>query len=307
MKKIVVLPFLTLSLFASGDYIPVSELSHSKKEEYNFVNKTNINKQNSQVETNNYKSVSQESDELIEPLEEVEIKETKPNIIENIKEKKEVIPNTKVENKTFVKEYKKENILKDEVKYSDNSFSKDFSVTPKLSYMRLTLSDEEEIGKTNILLPEIAFKYKNHILKTDYMGVDIKYIYSYFDLNVETSWYRLAYLYNFYNANIGLAYNNYKVKASLLGVSGKDTDEFVTLEIHAKNKQNHIVAEYGGFYGKNDSDIENAYEYYLNLGYEVLNNDKLVFTLGYKNRTIEFDDGLELEYKGPTLGISSTF
>ena len=307
MKKIVVLPFLTLSLFASGDYIPVSELSHSKKEEYNFVNKTNINKQNSQVETNTYKSVSQESDEVIEPLEEVEIKETKPNIIENIKEKKEVIPNTKVENKTFVKEYKKENILKDEVKYSDNSFSKDFSVTPKLSYMRLTLSDEEEIGKTNILLPEIAFKYKNHILKTDYMGVDIKYIYSYFDLNVETSWYRLAYLYNFYNANIGLAYNNYKVKASLLGVSGKDTDEFVTLEIHAKNKQNHIVAEYGGFYGKNDSDIENAYEYYLNLGYEVLNNDKLVFTLGYKNRTIEFDDGLELEYKGPTLGISSTF
>lgn len=307
MKKIVVLPFLTLSLFASGDYIPVSELSHSKKEEYNFVNKTNINKQNSQVETNNYKSVSQESDELIEPLEEVEIKETKQYVSENIKEKKEVKQNTKIENKTFVKEYKKENILKDEVKYSDNSFSKNFSVTPKLSYMRLTLSAEEEIGKTNILLPEIAFKYKNHILKTDYMGVDIKYIYSYFDLNVETSWYRLVYLYNFYNANIGLAYNNYKVKASLLGVSGKDTDEFVTLEIHAKNKQNHIVAEYGGFYGKNDSDIESAYEYYLNLGYEVIKNDKLVFTLGYKNRTIEFDDGSEIEYKGPTVGISSTF
>ena len=307
MKKIVSIPLFALSLFASSEYVPVSELSNDKKVEYNFVNKSSLNKQNNQIETNNYKNVVQESNEIIEPLEEVEIKETKVIVPENIKEKKEVIQNTKTVNKTLVKEYKNENILKDEVKLSDNTFSKDFSVTPKLSYMRLTLSDEEEIGKTNILLPEIAFKYKNHILKTDYMGVDIKYIYSYFDLNVETSWYRLAYLYNFYNANIGLAYNNYKVKASLLGVSGKDTDEFVTLEIHAKNKQNHIVAEYGGFYGKNDSDIENAYEYYLNLGYEVLNNDKLVFTLGYKNRTIEFDDGLELEYKGPTLGISSTF
>lgn len=85
MKKTVVLPFLALSLFASDEYIPVSELSHSKKQEYNFISKTNINEE---IETKTYTAVSQESDDVIEPLEKDEIKETKVNISENIKEKK---------------------------------------------------------------------------------------------------------------------------------------------------------------------------------------------------------------------------
>lgn len=302
MKKTVVLPFLALSLFASDEYIPVSELSHSKKQEYNFINKTNINKA---VETKTHAVLSQESDDVIEPLEKVEIKETKVNISEKIKEKKEVIPNTKVENKTFVKEYKKENILKDEVKYSDNSFSKDFSVTPKISYMNVTTDlGDYELDKTHEIIPEISFMYKKHILKTEYFNVNTKL----FDIiDFDTTGYKLAYLYNFYNANIGLAYNKYNFKISLLGESIKDSEEFASLEVHLKNKENQILVEYGGFYGKNDSDIKNAYEYYLNLGYEVIKNDKLIFTLGYKNRTIEIDESDNLEYKGPTIGVSSTF
>ena len=49
---------------------------------------------------------------------------------------------------SIVKEYKKENILKDEVKYSDNSFSKDFSLTPKLtySYLKTDISATERIN-----------------------------------------------------------------------------------------------------------------------------------------------------------------
>ena len=77
MKKIVSIPLFTLSLFASSEYVPVSELSNDKKVEYNFVNKSSLNKQNNQIETNNYKNVVKESNEIIEPLEEVEIKETK--------------------------------------------------------------------------------------------------------------------------------------------------------------------------------------------------------------------------------------
>ena len=301
MKKIVVIPFLTLSLFASGDYIPVSELSHSKKEEYNFVNKTNIKKQNSQVETNNYKSVSQESDEVIEPLEEVEIKETKPYVSENIKEKKEVKQNTKIENKTFVKEYKKENILKDEVKYSDNSFSKDFSVTPKLSYMHVTTSvDKLNINnKSHEIIPEFSLTYKNeHTIKADYFNVNGE--------DFDTNWYRVAYLYKFLNANIGLAFNSTTLKGIAIE-DGKDNEKFATLELHLKNSQNQLQLEYGGFYGKNSGNIKSAYEYYLTLGYKIFNNDNLIINAGYKNRTVEDDDGYIIEYKGPTVGVSSTF
>ncbi len=86
MKKIVVFSFLALSLFASDEYIPVSELSHSKKQEYNFVNKTNINKA---LEEQTQTTAPQESDDVIAPLEKLEVKETKVNISENTKEKKE--------------------------------------------------------------------------------------------------------------------------------------------------------------------------------------------------------------------------
>ena len=298
MKKTVVLPFLALSLLASDEYIPVSELSHSKKQEYNFINKTNINKA---VETKTNTVVSQESDDVIEPLEKVEIKETKVNISENIKEKKEVIPNTKVENKTFVKEYKKENILKDEVKYSDNSFSKDFSVTPKLSYMHVTTSvDKLNINnKSHEIVPEFSLTYKNeHTIKADYFNVN--------DENFDTNWYRIAYLYKFLNADIGFAFNSLTLKGAAIE-DGKDNEKFPTLELHLKNSQNQLQVEYGGFYGKNSGNIKSAYEYYLTLGYKIFNNDNLIINAGYKNRTVEDDDGFEIEYKGPTVGISSTF
>jgi hypothetical protein len=321
MKKIVVLPFLTLSLFASGDYIPVSELSHSKKEEYNFVNKTNINKQNSQVETNNYKSVSQESDEVIEPLEEVEIKETKPNIIENIKEKKEVIQNTKTVNKTFVKEYKKENILKDEVKYSDNSFSKDFSLTPKLtySYLKTDISATERINakdKESVLIPEITVSYKNHNLKAE--GFETK---SYFDqvlisgsdLETTVNWYKLYYMYSINKVNFGIAYNKFNLDWKNINSNStySDKEEFMSLELNMKNSNDVLQVEYGVSYGKNNN-ISYSFEYYLNLGYKLLKNDSLILSAGYRNRTIENDfiendKEYKAEFEGPTISLTGTF
>ena len=301
MKKIVSIPLFTLSLFASSEYVPVSELSNDKKVEYNFVNKSSLNKQNNQIETNNYKNVVKESNEIIEPLEEVEIKETKVIVPENIKEKKEVIQNTKTVNKTLVKEYKKENILKDEVKYSDNSFSKDFSVTPKLSYMNVNTSvDKLNVNnKSHEIVPEFSLTYKNiHTIKADYFNVNAE--------EFDTNWYRIAYLYKFLNANIGLAFNSLTLKGDYLD-DGKDNEKFPTIEIHLKNSQNQLQVEYGGFYGKNSENIKSAYEYYLSLGYKIFNNDNLIVNAGYKNRTVEDDDGYILEYKGPTLGISSTF
>ena len=310
MKKIVSIPLFALSLFASSEYVPVSELSNDKKVEYNFVNKSSLNKQNNQIETNNYKNVVQESNEIIEPLEEVEIKETKVIVHENIKEKKEVIQNTKTVNKTLVKEYKKENILKDEVKYSDNSFSKDFSVTPEIFYMHVTSSIEgENIDKTHDIIPTIAFTYKKHTLKAEYYDISTKKDYiTIFDANnfeLDTKWLKIAYLYKIYNANIGLAYNNFRLKGNYID-NGKDKEEFATIELHLKNTQDYLQVEYGGFYGKNNNDIKDVYQYYLNLGYRILNNDDLIITLGYRGTTVEYDS-YKTEMKGPTVGISSTF
>lgn len=318
MKKTVVLPFLALSLFASDEYIPVSELSHSKKQEYNFISKTNINEE---IETKTYTAVSQESDDVIEPLEKDEIKETKVNISENIKEKKEVIPNTKVENKTFVKEYKKENILKDEVKYSDNSFSKDFSVTPKLTYAYLItdITATERINaedKESVLIPEITVSYKNHNLKAE--GFETK---SYFDkvlitgsdLETTVNWYKFYYMYSINKINFGIAYNKFNLdwKNVDFNSTSKDKEEFISLELNMKNSNDILQVEYGVSYGKNNN-ISYSYEYYLNLGYKLLKNDSLILSAGYRNRTIENDfieedKEYKAEFEGPTISLTGTF
>lgn len=287
MKKIIiVISTLVLSLF-SDDYIPLSNLSDKQKEEYNFINKNSIEK----IEEDSYKKVK-------------DIK-----ILNNqTKEEKQEL--SKPINKEFVKEYKKDNILKDERKISQNNFSEDFSIIPKISYMNVSTDIEKEsIEKTHEVIPEILFTYKNHNLKFDYLSSNVKTNLlsnlNWADFNLDTKWYRLAYLYSFYNVNIGLAYNYLDINFGLLGINAKDNQKFASIEAHLKNSEDNFIVEYGGFYGKND-DIKNAYEYYLTLGYKIFSNDNLIFNAGYKNRTIE-DSDLKIEYKGPIIGISSKF
>jgi hypothetical protein len=318
MKKIVVIPLFALSLFASSEYVPVSELSDSKKEEYNFIKKSNLENPNKQVETKNYKNVVQENNEIIEPLEEVEIKETKVIAPEKIKE---VIQNTKVENKTLVKEYKNENILKDEVKYRDNTFSKDFSITPKLtySYLKTDISATERINaedKESVLIPEITVSYKNHNLKAE--GFETK---SYFDkvlisgsdLETTVNWYKLYYMYSFNNVNFGIAYNKFNLDWKNINYNSTYNveEDFISLELNMKNSNDILQVEYGLSYGKN-SNISYSYEYYLNLGYKLLKNDSLILSAGYRNRTIENDfiekdKEYKAEFEGPTVSLTGTF
>ena len=293
MKKIIILSSLGLYLLANGDYIPLSQLSDNKKKEYNFVEKIKTTKE---VGIENKKSIHYNN--------------------------KKIIKLEKKENNEIIKDYKNGNILNDEMEPSKNSFShnrnKDFSVTPKLSYMYVTTSFEgETIDKTHDILPEISFVYKNHTLKVNYSDIRVKTDYlstlnlSDFDLN--SKWTRISYLYKFYNANIGLAYNDFRTKGNYIDnfdsnkYKEKDKESFASVEVHLKNVRDQLILEYGGFYGKNDNDVKNAYEYYINLGYKIFNNDNLILNVGYKNRTIEFDDDLKIETKGPILGISSTF
>ena len=310
MKKAIVFCCLSSFAFANNDYIPLSEMSQSDKIKNNFVKKES----KPQKDEAAYAPVGEIN--KVQKVEKIPNIKDIPNIeeieeIQNINvESKNIETNTKTIDKEFVKDFKKDNILQDTKKDSIAFNRSDFSVTPKISYMHVTLSDEkEEIGKTHLILPEIAFRYKNHILKADYMGVDIRYNNFLLgnDLKVDTDWYRIAYLYNYLNANIGIGYNDYRIKGSILGFTSQDSAKFPTLEVHFKNTENQLQVEYGGFYGKNDSDVKNAYEYYLSLGYKVFNNDNLIVNAGYKNRTIESDEGDKYEYKGPILGISSTF
>lgn len=295
MKKIIILSSLVLSLF-SDDYVPLSNLSDKQKEEYNFINKKSVEK----IDEDSYKKVK-------------DIK-----ILNNqTKEEKQEL--SKPINNEFVKEYKKDNILKDERKISQNSFSEDFSITPKLTYSFLKTdifgtNKVSVVDETNEVIPEISFKYKNHILKADFMDSKA-YFYNVLlvgsDLETTTKWKKLYYLYNFENMNLGLAYNKYDLdwKAVKYNIVISDTEEFPTLEFHMKNVDNKLQAEYGLAYGKNEN-IDYVYEYYINLGYRFLNNDSLILSAGYKDKTLDYKDyanGYKFQYKGPILSLSGTF
>ena len=314
MKKIVILSYLGVSLFAAGDYIPLSKLSDDEKVGYNFTDKKDIIKP---VESKNYTSVSKKNNEIIQPVENNKIKEK----IKDVHKVEVSEPNTDLaEKENIIEEFKKENILQDVSKENKilKADNRDFSITPKISYSFLK-SDIYMVEKVSVveergvLIPEVAISYKNHTLKAQRMSAK-----AYFegvlidggDLSTDSSWDKLSYLYKYQNVNVGLGYNVYKLKNDFifneydLTINGKEKERFASLEVHFKNEENNIQAEYGGSYGKNDN-LDYAYEYYLDLGYKIF-KDSLIVSAGYKNRTIEIED-VRFQYKGPTLGLSSTF
>ena len=314
MKKIVILSYLGVSLFAAGDYIPLSKLSDDEKVGYNFTDKKDIV---TPVESKNYTSVSKKNNEIIQPVENNKIKEKIKDV--NKVQVNEV--NTDLaEKENIIEEFKKENILQDVSKENKilKADNRDFSITPKISYSFLKsdiyIADRVSVvEERGVIIPEVAISYKNHTLKAETMSSK-----AYFegvlieggDLSTDSSWDKLSYLYKYQNVNVGLGYNVYKLKNDFIfneydvTINGKEKERFASLEVHFKNEENNIQAEYGGSYGKNDN-LDYAYEYYLDLGYKIF-KDSLIVSAGYKNRTIEIED-VRFQYKGPTLGLSSTF
>ncbi|RXJ85408.1 hypothetical protein [Arcobacter cloacae] len=301
MKKIIIVSSLTLTLFASDGYVPLSNLSDEQKQEYNFINKSNL--------------INLEKNNTYEKVENIQKEEEIQTFEEKIPEvKKEPITT----DKEFVKEYKKQNILKDEKKENSTFFAKDFSVTPKISYSYLTVDGYyphkvKPEDRKNIVIPELLIRYKNHILKYEQIRVNTyfeKVIIDDNDFDMKTSWRKLAYLYQYNeNMNFGLAYNFYKSDMNVyyngFTIPFKEREKFASAEVNFKNQENNLLAEYGVSYGKSN-EIDYSYEYYLTLGYKLLDNDKLIFNAGYKNKTINIDD-LKFKYEGPVIGISSTF
>jgi hypothetical protein len=315
MKKTIIFSCLALFLYAQDDYVPLSKLSNAKKIEYNFVDKKE-KVEKPKIGEYEPRKIQEKEYEAITPIKKVEIKE---NIIENdvnIEKIEEPKEEEKVINKEFVKEYKNDNILQNVKKNSLNS-SKDFEIAPKLSYSFLKtdiyITDKVSIvEEKGIVIPEISFSYKEHTLKAETMSVK-----SYFegviiggeDLAMKNSWHKLSYLYKYQNANIGLAYNSYEMKGDFIFDNvyyyANDKQRFPSLELHLKNEEDRIQAEYGLSYGKN-SDIDYAYEYYVNLGYKIFKNNDLVINAGYKNKTIEIEEA-RYQHKGPIISLGGTF
>ncbi len=320
MKKTIIFSCLALFSYAQDDYIPLSQLSNAKKIEYNFVDKKK------KIETPNvqeYKStkIEEKEYESISEIEEVEFKEdiieniSSSEKIENLKEEKKVV------NKEFVKEYKNDNILQDLRNKNNSTFSKDFSITPKLTYSylktdiyatdRITVIDKE-----SVLIPEITISYKNHNLKAE--GFETE---SYFDkvlttgsdLETVVKWYKLYYLYSYNNINFGMAYNKFNLNWININnnSSYKETEEFPSVELNMKNSNDILQIEYGLSYGKNNN-ISYSYEYYINIGYKLLKDNGLILNAGYKNRTIEYNfpekkAEYKYEFEGPTISLTGTF
>lgn len=301
MKKIVTLSYLAISLFADGDYIPLSKLSDDKKIEYNFMD----------AKKNPKEKIKKE--EEFHPVKSIENSEIKKEIVQEKTEK--IQENNTPVNKDFVKEYKKDNILQDEKKYSQNSFSKDFSITPKITDTFLTsdIHETEKVhpeDKENVFVPEISIRYKEHTIKAEILDSESRYsnvLVVGSDLVTKVKWFKLYYLYNYENINLGLAYNNYKADFIVVdyNVNYKTYEEFPTLEFSGKNEENQFEVNYGASYGQNNY-IDYVYEYYVNLGYKIFRNDIFNINAGYRNRTIDYNDR-KYQYSGPTLSFSSTF
>lgn len=298
MKKLSLLTILSIVLLANDDYVPLNNLTSEQKENYNFIKKKDIQSDSVSPSPSEFIPVSEyKKTEIIQENNQNQQILQKQNVVERKIDKK------------IINDYQKENILKNSKNKSTRVFNEDFSITPKVSYMHVTTTyNGDNIDKTHEVLPEISFRYQNHIIKSDYFGVSGKNDKEHSKYNLH--WYRIAYLYSYLNAKFGIAYNDVRNKVSGAGWTVKEKEKFATLELHFENSLDDIVVNYGGFYGKNDHYIKNAYEYYLTLGYRPLKNDNLVLNLGYKNRTIEKKDKGDTEkyeFKGPIVGISSTF
>lgn len=310
MKKFFILSCLSLFMFANEDYVPLSSFSDNQKADYNFINNSIIDATDLKTDATDdgYESVK----EVVEPM--------KTNKIVIEEDNKDIIKKEEI-----VKEYKKDNILQDtkkdrEEKVTKKAENNDFSVSPKLTftYLKSDVYGTDKISAVDektIFVPEIAFRYKNHILKADSMDVKAYYdkvLISGSDLETKTTWQKLNYLYVYENTNFGLAYNKYELdwKVVRSGNIYPDREEFPTLEFNMKNEDKNLLAEYGVSYGKNEH-IDYVYEYYVNLGYKILKNDNLVLSGGYKNKTLDYDKdlnfGYKFQYKGPTISLGGTF
>ena len=312
MKKAILFCILAIVLNASDDYIPLSKISDDKKLEYNFVTLDNTIIEAKDLDT---KAITDDGYSSIPVVEEIkykapEIKKTKENkqIINNeIKQKvliEKIEPETIKQNVILKDEINISNIKKEQIlvntKDDETQSNSKFKFSAQITYSPITTtisgSGISLSNKTNGFVPEIQLQKGNHKAVAEYFKVENDFL----GANVETTIYKLGYRYVYENANVGVDANY-----AVFDDGTSDEEFYPSLEIDFSHNIDNIELSYGAGIGKNNN-IDYAYDYFFNAGIKPYALSEASLVAGYKNRTIKDNDS-KLEFKGPYIGVKSSF
>jgi hypothetical protein len=151
---------------------------------------------------------------------------------------------------------------------------------------------------TNGFVPEVELEINNHKIVAEYFKAENNFVGS----DMETTIYKLGYRYKYLNANIGSDINYLELEGL---TASTDEEIYPSFEIDFNHKIDNIDLSYGFGIGKNNN-IEYAYDYFFNAGIKPYALSDASLVAGYKNRTVKEDD-TKVEFKGPYIGVRSTF
>lgn len=292
MKRILVLSLITSALLAQDEYLPLSKISDDKKMEYNFITlDKNIDAKNIEP-----KVIKEEKNEIVEPLKEEKTQLEKIAEEAIVIEKKDLI---------LKKEIKKENSPKNIVSNKDTInksilnkqtqrevfFSAQITYSPissKISASGISSSDD-----SNAFIPELELQINKHKIGAEYFKNENNY--------ADISLIKLGYKYEYENTNIGADLNYLKVKTSL----DSQNEIYPSFEVDFNHNIENIKLSYGAGFGKN-SDIDYAYDYFINAGIKPYVLSEASFIAGYKARGFKMND-TKFDFKGPFIGVKSSF
>jgi len=281
MNKVLLLTCtLSIGLLASSDYIPFSEFSKEQKVEYKFetLKKEVITPKKTQVVKK--QSVYKKPVENI-VIKKEEILQNSPKLVENkIIEKKQYL-NHKKDKNPMVLNFRLNGIVSSLTSEYSNSSSKSSK-------------------KKAVFEPTFEVSSSKHTLGASYLKVDNDFT----STKLETTWYKVFYKYKYHNANLALIANH----LTLDKTASETSELFPSFGIDFANNVDILDLSYGATVGKG-SDIDYSYEYFFNIGLKPYDFNKASFVLGYKNRTVKVTNNSDdkIEFRGPFIGINSTF
>lgn len=300
MKKSILLTFLATSLFANGDYLPLSKITEKQKLEYNFITLDN----NIQAQEVNTKSTIQK-DEIV-PEKEIPQKISNDLNTNKIIKKDELILKDEVkiepkkailvENTNYVKE---EELNLDEKETTTFTAQVAFSpITSEISGSGISLSDD-----SNTFIPQVEIGIDKHKIVAEYFQIKNSFSGTSFDSTIA----KLGYRYAFDNLNIGGDVNYSKLELTLQGNDIYQEEVYPSFEMDFNQNIENIQLTYGAGLGRGD-DIKYYLNYFINAGIKPYALSDASFVVGYKARTLKYDEeNIKVDFKGPYIGVKSSF
>lgn len=311
MKKSILLSLAATFFLFADDYVPLSKITQDKQLEYNFITLDNTVIQASDVETQStvyedgYESV--ENIPVVKPQEvqiinKPKIQEVvKPQVVKEIPNKDKLILNDEVKYTP-----KKAELITNDMNKTDVQLKKDVFFTAALTYSPITaeISDSSVSlsNKSNVFIPEGQVQINKHKFVAEYFKSENDFAGPTTSVNVDTQWFKSGYRYNIENANVGADINYIKMESDL---NTTEDEVFPSVEIDFSHNVDIVEFTYGAGIGTN-SNIDYAYDYFLDVGIKPTQFSEASLIAGYKNRTFK-DQDAKYEFSGPYIGVKSTF